>query len=54
MARQNSRTGVKVGDQVGMQIDTATAHLFDAQGRIAHTGQSGQVGGHMSGQNLGS
>jgi multiple sugar transport system ATP-binding protein len=54
VSRQNSRTGVKVGDEVGVQIDTATAHLFDAQGRIAHTGQSGQISGQISGQNLGS
>ena len=38
VARQNARTPVKVGDTVGVEIDTATAHLFDAQGRVAYTG----------------
>jgi multiple sugar transport system ATP-binding protein len=38
VARQNTRTLVKVGDDVGVAIDTASAHLFDARGRIAHTG----------------
>jgi multiple sugar transport system ATP-binding protein len=38
VARQNTRTLVKVGDEVGVAIDTASAHLFDAKGRIAHTG----------------
>jgi multiple sugar transport system ATP-binding protein len=38
VARQNTRADVKAGDEVGVAIDTRTAHLFDAQGRIAHTG----------------
>ena len=45
VARQNARTGVKVGDEVSVLINTDLAHLFDAQGRIAHTGQSGQIAG---------
>jgi multiple sugar transport system ATP-binding protein len=39
VARQNTRSPVKVGEDVGIYVDTATAHLFDAQGRIAHTGR---------------
>jgi multiple sugar transport system ATP-binding protein len=38
VARQNTRTVVHVGDAVGVAIDAPTAHLFDAQGRIALTG----------------
>jgi multiple sugar transport system ATP-binding protein len=38
VARQNTRTAVRVGDSVGVAIDAPTAHLFDAQGRIALTG----------------
>ncbi len=38
VARQNTRTKVHVGDAVGIAIDAPTAHLFDAQGRIALTG----------------
>jgi multiple sugar transport system ATP-binding protein len=38
VARQSTRTLVKVGDDVSVTIDTASAHLFDAKGRIAHTG----------------
>ncbi len=38
VARQNTRTAVRVGDAVGVAIDTPTAHLFDAQGRVALTG----------------
>jgi multiple sugar transport system ATP-binding protein len=38
VARQNTRTAVRVGDSVGVAIDAPTAHLFDAQGRIAFTG----------------
>ena len=39
VSRQNTRTNVRVGEDVGIAIDTATAHLFDAQGRVAHTGE---------------
>ncbi len=39
VARQNARTQVRVGDAVGVSIDAPTAHLFDAQGRIALTGR---------------
>lgn len=38
VARLNTRTTVRVGDRVGVAIDARTAHLFDAQGRIALTG----------------
>ena len=38
VSRQNTRTHVRVGEEVGIAIDTATAHLFDAKGRIAHAG----------------
>jgi multiple sugar transport system ATP-binding protein len=34
IARQNTRTSLRVGDAVGVQIDTAQAHIFDAQGRL--------------------
>ncbi|PXW99212.1 sorbitol ABC transporter ATP-binding protein /mannitol ABC transporter ATP-binding protein [Sphaerotilus hippei] len=35
VARQSHRTGLHLGDRVGLDIDTRTAHLFDAQGRLA-------------------
>jgi multiple sugar transport system ATP-binding protein len=35
VARQSTRPSVRVGDRVGIEIDTAAAHLFDAQGRVA-------------------
>src|SRR5262249_56618741 len=35
VARQSTRPQVKVGDKVGVEIDAAAAHLFDAQGRLA-------------------
>ena len=44
VARQNTRTHVKAGDDVGVDIDTSTAHLFDAQGRVAHTGSAASPG----------
>jgi multiple sugar transport system ATP-binding protein len=34
ISRQNTRTPLRVGDAVGVQIDTAQAHIFDAQGRL--------------------
>jgi multiple sugar transport system ATP-binding protein len=34
IARQNTRTPLRVGDAVGVQIDTAQAHIFDVQGRL--------------------
>jgi multiple sugar transport system ATP-binding protein len=36
IARQSTRPSVRVGDAVGVEIDAAAAHLFDAQGRVAH------------------
>jgi multiple sugar transport system ATP-binding protein len=38
VARLNSRTDAHVGDRVGVAVDSGTAHLFDAQGRVALTG----------------
>jgi multiple sugar transport system ATP-binding protein len=38
VARLTTRTQARVGDRVGVTIDTRTAHLFDAAGRITHTG----------------
>lgn len=35
VARQNTRTAVKLGDTVGVMVDATQAHLFDAQGRVA-------------------
>jgi multiple sugar transport system ATP-binding protein len=35
VARQNTRTALHAGDRVGIEIDAAAAHLFDAQGRVA-------------------
>ena len=35
VARQTSRTDLAVGINVGVQIDASTAHVFDAQGRVA-------------------
>ncbi|HPH14072.1 MAG TPA: ABC transporter ATP-binding protein [Burkholderiaceae bacterium] len=35
VARQTSRTDLAVGAKVGVQIDASTAHIFDAQGRVA-------------------
>jgi multiple sugar transport system ATP-binding protein len=37
VARQNTRTPLHMGDAVGIDIDTAAAHLFDAQGRVANS-----------------
>ena len=34
VARQNQRTPLHAGNPVGIQIDTGSAHLFDAQGRV--------------------
>jgi multiple sugar transport system ATP-binding protein len=34
VARQNNRVAWHVGDQVGLEMDRAAAHLFDAQGRL--------------------
>ena len=37
VARQSMRPSVKVGDAVGVEIDAAAVHLFDAQGRLAQS-----------------
>jgi multiple sugar transport system ATP-binding protein len=34
VARQNTRTNLSVGSDVGVSIDVATAHFFDAKGRV--------------------
>ena len=38
VARQNSRSALHAGQAVGVDVDASTAHLFDAQGRVAHSG----------------
>jgi multiple sugar transport system ATP-binding protein len=38
VARQNSRSALHPGMAVGVNVDASTAHLFDAQGRVAHSG----------------
>ena len=40
VARQNERTDLRVGSEVGVRIDVEAVHLFDAQGRITRTGQA--------------
>jgi multiple sugar transport system ATP-binding protein len=35
VARQTMRTSLNVGENVGLEIDPAATHLFDAQGRVA-------------------
>jgi multiple sugar transport system ATP-binding protein len=34
VARQNTRTNLSVGSDVGVSIDVATAHFFDSKGRV--------------------
>jgi multiple sugar transport system ATP-binding protein len=34
VARQNTRSTLNVGDPVGLDIDGAAAHLFDAKGLV--------------------
>ena len=34
VARQNTRSPLKVGDQVDITVDTSTLHIFDAKGRV--------------------
>ena len=34
VARQNARTPLRAGDSVGLNVDAANAHVFDAQGRV--------------------
>ena len=34
VARQNTRTNLSAGSDVGVSIDAATAHFFDAKGRV--------------------
>ena len=38
VARQNNRTSLHAGNPVGLQIDIAAAHLFDAGGRLTRVG----------------
>jgi multiple sugar transport system ATP-binding protein len=46
VARQNERTTLRTGDAVGVQVNTDTAHVFDAHGRIARTGQTHETPTH--------
>jgi multiple sugar transport system ATP-binding protein len=39
IARQNTRTPLRVGDAVGLSVDAANAHVFDAQGRVFDGGR---------------
>ena len=43
VARMSERCALHAGHAIGVQIDAAAAHLFDAQGRITRTGQSRQT-----------
>ncbi|OYU74653.1 MAG: ABC transporter ATP-binding protein [Alphaproteobacteria bacterium PA3] len=38
VARQNTRSALHAGQAVGLSVDAGTAHVFDAQGRVAHAG----------------
>jgi multiple sugar transport system ATP-binding protein len=40
VARQNERTNLRAGDNVGMNFDVNTLHFFDAQGHVLHHDQS--------------
>jgi multiple sugar transport system ATP-binding protein len=46
VSRQNERTPLHSGDAVSIQIDTDTAHVFDANGRITRTGQTHEIPTH--------
>jgi multiple sugar transport system ATP-binding protein len=46
VSRQNSRTGLHVGQAVSVAIDADAAHLFDAKGRITRTGAAAAVAAH--------
>jgi len=46
ISRQTERTPLRVGETVGVQIDADAAHIFDAQGRIARTGQTHETPTH--------
>ena len=46
VSRQNERTPLHTGDAVGIQIDTDTAHVFDANGRITRTGLTHEIPTH--------
>jgi multiple sugar transport system ATP-binding protein len=37
VARQNTRTNLSINADVGINIDVATAHFFDAKGRVTTT-----------------
>jgi multiple sugar transport system ATP-binding protein len=40
VARQNTRTNLSVGSDVGVSIDVTTAHFFDAKGRVTTTAKT--------------
>jgi len=37
VVRQNERSALNAGDAVGLAVDPARIHLFDAQGRVSHS-----------------
>jgi len=43
VARQNNRTGVAAGQQVGLEVECPAAHLFDSHGRVARNGAPATV-----------
>jgi multiple sugar transport system ATP-binding protein len=46
ISRQTERTPLRVGDAVGVHIDTEAAHVFDANGRITRTGKTSTTPTH--------
>ncbi len=46
VARQTHRSSLRAGDSVGVNVDTAAAHLFDGDGRITRTGSAAQARSH--------
>ncbi|MDB5929994.1 MAG: transporter ATP-binding protein [Polaromonas sp.] len=46
VARQNARTSLRAGEAVGVQIDGAAAHVFDAQGRVTRPAQTRSAQAH--------
>jgi multiple sugar transport system ATP-binding protein len=44
VARQDTRTPLRAGDAVGISVDAANAHVFDAQGRVLPAVQRAAAG----------
>jgi len=44
VARQDTRTPLRAGDAVGISVDAANAHVFDAQGRVLRAAQRAAAG----------